>query len=127
MKPPLQALRTVALKLSDVEEGIACKGTAIECSTFKVSGKAFLFVSAANIRLKLKESLAEATRLAAKEPDRYEAGALGWVKVTFGDDTPLALDTLKKWIAESYRLMAPQPKTNKKSPVKKKPRRKRPA
>src|SRR5262249_53302600 len=125
MKPPLQALRTAALKLPDVEEGIACKGTAIECSTFKVSGTAFRFLAAANIRVKLKESLAEAARLAAKAPERYEVGAHGWVKVTFGDDAQLPLDTLQKWIDESYRQMTPQPKKpSRTTPARKKRRQK---
>ena len=104
----MQALRKIALAFPEVEEGIACKGTAIECATFKVRGKAFLFVGRADVRVKLSASLAEVAKVAAKEPDRYQAGAHGWVKVTFGDDEPLPVDALSRWIEESYRLLAPK-------------------
>ena len=60
----MKALRSLALKYPDCEEGIACKGTAIECSTFKVKGKAFLFVGRTEVRLKLADSIAEARKLA---------------------------------------------------------------
>src|SRR5713226_4595552 len=40
----LRALRRAALRHPDVEEGLACKGTVIESVTFKVQGKAFLFL-----------------------------------------------------------------------------------
>src|SRR5947209_8199382 len=101
----MKTLRKLALKYPEVEEGIACKGTVVECATFKARGKAFLFLARTNLRLKLGESLAEAVALAAKEPGRYEVGAHGWIKVTIGDD-PLPLDVLTRWIDESYRLLA---------------------
>jgi hypothetical protein len=102
----MKALRTLALKYSDCEEGVACKGTAIECSTFKVGGKAFLFLGRADLRVKLSDSLPEAEKLAAREPGRVTVGAHGWVKVTFSADEPPPLDVLGRWIDESYRLMA---------------------
>src|SRR5438105_1750181 len=104
----MKALRSLALKYPDCEEGIACKGTAIECSTFKVKGKAFLFVGRAEIRLKLADSIVEAKNLAAKEPARYSVGANGWMKITFDDGQPLPMDVMKRWIGESYQLMAPK-------------------
>jgi predicted DNA-binding protein (MmcQ/YjbR family) len=103
----MKTLRKLALKYPEAEEGIACKGTAIECTTFKARGKAFLFLARTNLRLKLGESLAEATALAAKEPGRYEVGAHGWIKVTLGDDR-LPMELLTRWIDESYRLLAPK-------------------
>ena len=103
----MKALTKLALALPEVEEGIACQGTAVECATFKARGKAFLFLARTNLRLKLGESLAEATTLAVKEPARYVVGAHGWIKVTFGDD-PLSMDVLIRWIDESYRLVAPK-------------------
>jgi len=102
---PGQALRTAALRYPEAEEGIACKGTAIECSAFKSRKKTFLFVGAADIRLKLRESIAEAAKLAAKEPGRYEVGALGWVKVKLSAGEQPPLDLLEKWIDESYRVV----------------------
>ena len=123
----MNALRTLALKYPDCEEGIACKGTAIECTTFKVKGKAFLFVSRAEIRLKLGDSIDEATKLAAKEPPRYVVGANGWTKITFNDDEPLPMAIVTRWIDESYRLMAPKasapsPKSKRKGTQKKRRR-----
>jgi hypothetical protein len=57
---PEQAMRQAALRCPDVEEGIACKGTAVECSAFKARKKTFLFVRAEDARVKLHESLVEA-------------------------------------------------------------------
>ena len=121
----MKSLRTLALKFPDCEEGTACKGTAIECSTFKVKGKAFLFVGRAEIRLKLADSLAEATRLAAKEPSRYTVGANGWTKITFNDDEPLPMEIVTLWIDESYRLMAPRQSPPSKSAASRKGKKKR--
>ena len=103
----MKALAKIALAFPEVEVGIACKGTAVECVTFKARGKAFLFLARTNLRLKLGKSLPEASALAAKEPDRYEVGAHGWIKVTSGDK-PLPMDVLTRWIDESYRLLAPK-------------------
>jgi hypothetical protein len=96
----------MALRLPEAQEGVACEGTAAERRTITVRGKAFLFLGASDARLKLHDSLAEATDLAAREPRRYEVGAHGWVKVTFGGAS-LPVDTLARWIEESYRLLAP--------------------
>lgn len=104
----MEALRKIALRFPEVEEGIACKGTALECTTFKARKKAFLFISVANARVKLQESLAEAAKLAAKEPGRYKVGAHGWAEVKFTNDEPPPLELLERWIDESYRLLAPK-------------------
>jgi hypothetical protein len=53
--------------------------------------------------------LAEATRLAAKEPGRYAVGANGWVKITWAGGEPPPTDLLVRWVEESYRLLAPKP------------------
>jgi hypothetical protein len=87
------------------EEGIACKGTAVESSAFKARKKTFLFLSAAHARLKLRESLVEAAELATKEPSRYEVGSLGWIKITLGHAPDPPLDLLKRWIDESHRVV----------------------
>ena len=76
---PAQALRAIALRYPEVQEGIACKGTALESTSYQVRKKAFLFVSGARepctIRLKLTGSLEEVSGLAKKEPGRYRSGA----------------------------------------------------
>ncbi len=103
-----QALRKIALQYPETEEGIACKGTALECSAFKARNKTFLFMSTAEVRVKLGDSLTEAAKLASKEPGRYEVGSLGWVKVSFSPHESPPLDLLQRWIDESYRLLVPK-------------------
>ncbi len=113
----MKALRTLAMKYPEAEEGVACKGTALECATFKTRNKTFLFVGGANLRVKLKESLAEAAKLAKAESGRYKVGANGWVEVKFSKDEPPPLDVLERWIGESYRLLAPTKKPPQKKPT----------
>jgi predicted DNA-binding protein (MmcQ/YjbR family) len=97
---PGKALRQAALRHPETEEGVACEGTPLEKRTVKVKGKAFLFLGATDAMVKLDASRAEAKRLGLK------VGSGGWVKVTF--DGATKVETLKKWIDESYRLMAPK-------------------
>jgi predicted DNA-binding protein (MmcQ/YjbR family) len=99
------ALQKFASQFPGVEETIACQGTAVESSAFKVGKKTFLFLRAVDARLKLDESLAEAAKLAKKEPGRYSAGTMGWIKVELSPEPP-PLDLLKRWIGESFRLMS---------------------
>src|SRR5687767_2956896 len=75
---PIRALRRAALRHPDVHEGISCEGTSLEKRTVKTHNKAFVFLGMADVMVKLKASLFEATRLAKTEPDRYKAGAHGW-------------------------------------------------
>ena len=90
--------RSLALALPNVEEGVACVGTALESRTFVVAKKAFLFVSAKDARLKLDSSATEAKRLG------FAVGANGWVKIELASLPPVPV--LKQWIAESHGLMA---------------------
>ena len=110
----VKALRKLALGFPDATEGIACKGTPLEKSTFKVRSKSFLFLGgdagSYNAMVKLDGSLAEAKKLAAKEPHRYKAGASGWTTATLPHDDARALARVEKWIGESFELMAPKPK-----------------
>lgn len=113
------ALRGMALDHADVSESVACKGTALESITFNRGTKAFLFLGRKGgfhiVRLKLQESEEEAKRLAKKEPARYDLGANGWAKLTFGDES-VPEKLLAKWIHESYRAMGdPPPKKTKKT------------
>ncbi len=96
------SLRAMALRLSDVEEGTACKGTAVESTTFSTRKKAFLFLDAKNARLKLSASEAEAKELAAREPDRYRVGAHGWVTISLAAGPP-PRERMERWISESHR------------------------
>jgi hypothetical protein len=102
------ALQRIAMRYPEAQEGIACAGTAVESRTVRVRNKAFLFLGKNHLMVKLRESLAEATKLGSKAPERYKVGAGGWVKVTFGDVEITAAGILERWIGESYRLLAPK-------------------
>ncbi len=117
----MKAMRAVAMKLPDVDEGVACEGTPIEKRTVKVKGKAFLFLGTGDAMLKLEGSLAAASKLAEKMPARYRVGKGGWVKIVFGDDDGPLSAVVTKWIAESHSLMsaaAPKKKAKAKAKAK---------
>lgn len=105
-KSGMQALRKIALRYPGTEEGVACEGTPIESRTVKTRNKAFLFLTIGHARLKLRESLPEATRLAKKTPDQLQVGSGGWIKASLGADGSAPLDVLERWVGESYQLMA---------------------
>ena len=105
----MQALRKIALRYPGTEEGVACEGTPIESRTVKARNKAFLFLTVGHARLKLRESLPEATKLANKKPDLIQVGSGGWIKATLSADGSTPIDVLERWIGESYRLMAGSP------------------
>ena len=105
---PVEVLRRQALQYPEAEEGVACEGTALEKRTIKARGKAFLFLSATDLMLKLDHSLPEAAALATAEPGRLKVGAHGWTTVAFGDAACLPVEVLFRWVDESYRLLAPK-------------------
>lgn len=98
------ALKRLALQKEGVEETIACKGTALESASFKVSGKAFLFVSAKEARFKLEASLTQAEAMAQAHPGGIKVGTRGWVTLDFGAAVPSSV--WEAWVEESYQLMA---------------------
>ncbi len=100
----VQALRKVALRYPEVQEGVVCTKAA-----FKARNKAFLFIgmddTSYNTMLKLRESLPEAMKLAAAEPNRYGVGGHGWVSASFRRNEFPPPGLLERWIDESYRLL----------------------
>lgn len=107
----MKSLHATAAAMPDVEVGVACAGTALEKRTYKVGGKAFVFLGAKDVMVKLGPSVAAAKKLGCAP------GANGWTKVVFGPSAPREA-VLVRWIAESYALMAPPP------PKQKSPKRK---
>ncbi len=105
----MKSLKAFAMKLQETEEGIACEGTAVESATYKVNKKAYLFLRAQDLRLKLQASLPEAEKYVAKEPERYSVGAGGWIKVILQPGGPFPKGLLERWTRESYELMAAKP------------------
>jgi hypothetical protein len=109
MADVVDALRKLALTLPEVEESIACAGTAIEQSSFRTHGKAFLFAQrkgdVAVVRMKLDASLAK-----ANDAVGVEVGKGGWVtcRLPLGKAPSAAV---KRWARESHALFASAPKS----------------
>ena len=79
-------------------------------SAFKVKGKTFVFVRAdaneISFSVKLPNSRAKALALPGSEPTHYGMGAKGWV--TLRPTKKTSLKTLRSFIDESYRTVAPK-------------------
>ena len=80
----------------------------------KVKKKVFVFMGKFEdhpgpygISVKLPQSAAEVLENPWAEPTGYGLGKAGWVSVTLGPDGP-DLETLKGWVEESYRSVAPK-------------------
>ena len=102
----LAGLRRAALRHPGVEESVACKGTAVESSSFKVGGKAFLFLRSGTAMLKLEKSKSEAIELARRSPHLCKTGSGGWTTVALTEPSELEPGLLESWIAESYALFS---------------------
>lgn len=113
LNDPAKILQHSAILCPDVEEGIACAGTALERRTFKVNKKAFLFLGTHDAMLKLNESLPAASQYASSNPNTIKVGAGGWVKLIWKDGAYLPKEKLKVWVTESYWLFAPKKKIEK--------------
>lgn len=116
---PLEALAKVAAAFADVEEGIACKGTAVESRTYKHGGKAFLFLRRGNVMVRLRDCLTEAQQLSNQNPAMYRAGSGGWTTIRWNDGDAPPMATLTRWIADSYNSYAGPPSPEAKPPKKK--------
>ncbi len=53
---------------------------------------------------KLGDSLAQARKLAAAQPQRFEVGSTGWVTARFTAEEPLPATIWKPWLSESYEV-----------------------
>ena len=119
---PTEPIRKKASGYPGVDEGTACTQ-----SSFKVGKKSFLFIGMQGGRykamFKLSDSIAEATRLAKKEPDRFQVGNTSWVTARFTSQEPLPKTIWERWLDESYELSGGTKKSE--SSVKKKAARKK--
>jgi len=100
----------------------------------KVGKKVFVFFGVPDPReeqlivcVKLPKSGVSALDRSFCEPAGYGLGKSGWVAARIGKDDAIDLDTLKGWIEESYRAVAPKKlvKHLDGAPAKKKPAPKR--
>ena len=100
---PTDAMRRRAADYPDVDEGTACTQ-----SSFKAKKKSFFFVGEQGGRykamFKLKDSFPEAQKLAAANPDDYQAGKPPWVTARFSAESPMPKEVWEKWLDESYAL-----------------------
>ncbi len=82
-----------------------------ECA-LKVRGKVFAFLHAADgglsVTVKLPQSGHAVTMLPHIQPSGYGLGKAGWVTARFAAKARLPLPTLKLWLEESYRAVAPK-------------------
>jgi len=103
MKDPTEVIRLKASQYPNVDEGTSCTQ-----SSFKTGGKSFLFIGEQGGRykamFKLKESNAEAAKIAKKQPKDFQVGSGIWVTARFSADKPLPKRLWKKWLDESYSL-----------------------
>ncbi|MEM6996137.1 MAG: hypothetical protein AAF721_36860, partial [Myxococcota bacterium] len=112
-KDPTEPIRNQAAAFPDVANGTSCNQ-----SSFKAGRGTFLFVGPGpkgvgfKAMFKLDKSMAQARKLAAKEPKRFEVGSTGWVTTRFTAEEPLARAVWSKWLEESYALcLGGKPKT----------------
>lgn len=101
-------MQAAAAKLPQVEEGVACEGTALESRTFKVNGRAFLFLSPKKAYLKLGDAYGEA-QAAAKSSAAVVPGAGGWTSLMWDAECPVSDAVLRRWVKESYEQMTKGP------------------
>ena len=84
-------------------------------SVAKVKGKVFVFLGkpsahgdVVSFSVKLPESGEHVLELSYTEPTGYGLGKSGWVTLDFPAGEVPPLDTLKRWVMESYRAQAPK-------------------
>jgi predicted DNA-binding protein (MmcQ/YjbR family) len=101
------ALRDYGLGFPEAHEAFPWGHTAL-----KVGAKAFAFLAREgdffSISAKLPASHAAALELPFVEPTGYGLGKSGWVTARFGPGDDVPLETLRGWLRESYRAVAPK-------------------
>jgi len=101
------ALRRHGLAFPEAEEDFPWGHTAL-----KVRGKTFAWldetagVFSLTVKLPVSRDFALVFDFAA--PAGYGLGRSGWISCRFGPGEAPDLDLLKRWIAESYRAVAPK-------------------
>jgi predicted DNA-binding protein (MmcQ/YjbR family) len=78
----------------------------------KVRKKVFVFMrcdeDGLSVGVKLPQSQGAAMTYKFAEPSAYGLGKHGWITASFKPNGKIPIDLLKKWIAESYRAVAPK-------------------
>jgi len=106
--PLLKALRTFALALPGTQPKSPWPGH----DDVAVNDKTFLYLGVdadrVSVGVKLRISGVEALRLPHARPMAYGLGKSGWVSIAFDPSTGPPLETIKRWVMESYRAQAPK-------------------
>lgn len=101
------ALRAFGLGLPEAVEDFPWGHTAI-----KVKGKTFAWLAKEEARLSMTVKLPVSRDFALvfdfAEPAGYGLGRSGWITCRLAADEPADLDLFRRWIAESYRAVAPK-------------------
>lgn len=81
-------------------------------SALKVRNKTFVFLNLEPERMSLSTKLPVSRDFALvfdwAEPTGYGLGRAGWVSSAFAPGDEIDLELLERWIAESYRAIAPK-------------------
>ncbi|MEM6652239.1 MAG: hypothetical protein AAGA72_07015 [Pseudomonadota bacterium] len=98
-----EQIRLRASHYPNVYEGTSCTR-----SSFKTSGKAFLFIGKQGGRhkamFKLKASRQEATQMALEKPKDFQVGSGACVTVRFSEEAPMPTSLWQRWLDESYAI-----------------------
>ena len=104
---PFEALRRHGLAFPEANEDFPWGHTAL-----KVRGKTFAWLDetegALGMTVKLPVSRDFALVFDFAEPAGYGLGCSGWISCRFGPGEAPDLDLLRRWVAESYRAVAPK-------------------
>jgi predicted DNA-binding protein (MmcQ/YjbR family) len=107
VNPDFAALRAHGLAFPEAIEEFPWGHTAL-----KVRGKTFVWLDQSDGRLSLTVKLPVSRDFALvfdfTAPAGYGLGRSGWISCRFGDEEQADLDLLKRWLAESYRAVAPK-------------------
>jgi len=102
-----ETLRRHGLAFPEATEDFPWGHTAL-----KVRGKTFAWLdemeAKLSLTLKLPVSRDFAETFDFAEPAGYGLGRSGWISCRFGAGEPPDLDLLRRWLAESYRAVAPK-------------------
>lgn len=100
-------LRAYGLDFPEAVEDFPWGHTAL-----KVHGKTFAWLDKSENKLSLTVKLPVSRDFALvfdfAEPAGYGLGRSGWISCRFAADEDADIDLLKRWIAESYRAVAPK-------------------
>lgn len=104
---PFETLRRHGLAFPEAEEDFPWGHTAL-----KVRGRTFVWLDESDGRLSLTVKLPVSRDFASvfdfAEPAGYGLGRSGWISCRFGVNETPDLDLLRRWVAESYRAVAPK-------------------